>query len=324
MVRKPILAIAALGALVLPLIFGPAAEAGPVVKYQTVFNTDVVYAGYGGMRGGDGTGQLVVAGVSGTVTKALLYWHGPTNLTDPAANAAVTFNGHAITGTNIGVASANCWEFDNSQAYRADVTSFVHSNGTYSLADFVKPNVDMNGVSLIVFFDDGNAANNRDVVLFNGNDSNVASSGDPAGWDVNLTGINYTSGSATLDLHVGDGQTFDDGAITVNGTDLAPNGPIFSGDSTPHGTIPPNQEGSLWDIKSFDVTSLLSPGPNTLHLTTTDYSDCLSLVVAAVNLPAGAAPDQPTTTTTTTTTTTEPATTTTAAPVVAAKPAFTG
>ncbi len=39
-----------------------------------------------------------------------------------------------------------------------------------------------------VFFNDGNAANNRDVVIFDGNDSNFASAFDPAGWNATLSG----------------------------------------------------------------------------------------------------------------------------------------
>ena len=39
-------------------------------------------------------------------------------------------------------------------------------------------------------------------------------------------------------------------------------------------------------------TSFLAPGPNTLSLTTGQVSDCLGLVVALVDLPAGAAPNQ--------------------------------
>jgi len=50
-------------------------------------NTDVVSAGVGGMRGGSGSSSITLSGVSGTVTQALLYWHGPTDSADPAANA---------------------------------------------------------------------------------------------------------------------------------------------------------------------------------------------------------------------------------------------
>jgi hypothetical protein len=235
---------------------------------------------------GIGTGSIDVAGVTGTVTKALLYWNGPTNSTDPTANASVTFNGSPIRGVNIGFANDNCWGFQNSQSYRADVTSLVPGNGTYSLANFTKPpDVEVNGASLVVFFNDGNSANDRNVALFNGNDSNIESSFDPAGWDVTIPGVDFPGGSASLDVIVSDGQTFLDDALVLNGSELAPAGPIFQGDSVPAG---PSGAGSLWDVESFGITSFLSPGRNTLHLTTGTLEDCLSLVVAAANVPAAA------------------------------------
>ena len=178
------------------------------------------------------------------------------------------------------------------------MTSLVHGNGAYALAGFTKPSVDINGVELVVFYNDGNSANNRDVVLFNGNDSNIAFTGppaDPAGWDVTLNGINYKSGSASLDLVVSDGQSFPDGAVVVNTTTLAPTGEIFDGNTVPNASASSatQSNGGLWDFKSFPITSVLKPGPNTLHLTSAYDDDCLSLIVAAVNLPAGSAPNQP-------------------------------
>ena len=255
---------------------------------ETISNTDVAEFGFGGMRG-DGTGSITVAGVSGTVTKALLYWNGPTNSSDPGANASVTFADTPVTGTNIGFASDNCWGFQNSQSYRADVTSLVSGDGTYSLSDFVKPTADINGVALIVFYDDGNAANNRNVVFWNGNDSNVGSAFDPQGWDKTLGGVQYPGGgSASLDFVVSDGQTAPDDALVLNGSTFVPAGAIFSGDSTPAG--PFNSNGDLWDVKSFDLTPFLSTGSNDLHLTTGLLSDCTSLVVLLANTPAAAPP----------------------------------
>jgi len=257
-------------------------------------NVDVGEFGVGGMRGTDGTGSIAVSGIASPVVAAFLYWNGPTNSTDLTANAAVTFNGTAITGTNIGVASSNCWGFSNSQSYRADVTSLVTGNLTYSLANFVKAGgVDINGVSLIVFYNDANNSNNRNVVLWNGNDSNIAGTGDPAGWDETLTGVSYSgSGAASLDFIVADGQVANDGALTLNAqaTPLEPAGAIFEG-ASPVGNpsyVQPPDPGSLWDVRSFDMTSFLTPGVNTLQLTSPQQSDCLSLVAVAANVPAAA------------------------------------
>jgi hypothetical protein len=234
---------------------------------------------------GTGTGSISVSGVTGQVTHALLYWHGPTNSADPASNATVGFNGVSVTGTNIGSASDNNWGFQNSQSYRADVTWLVPGDGIYSLSNFLKPGVaDINGVALIVFYDDGNSSNDRTVVAWNGNDSNVPSAFDPdSAWDETITGVPYGgSGSASLDFVVGDGQSFPDGALVVNNTTVVPAGQIFDGNTGPS---PPGVNGSLWDVKGFDITSLLQTGSNDLHLTSPANGDALSLVVAIANVP---------------------------------------
>jgi hypothetical protein len=256
----------------------------------SVTNTDVAEFGVGGMRGA-GTGSITVSGITSRVAHAFLYWHGPTNSADPASNAAVTFNGTPITGTNTGTASDNNWGFQNSQAYRADVTSLVTGNGAYSLSSFLKADADINGVALIVFYDDGTPSNDRTVVAWNGNDSNIAFGSDPGDWDETISGVPYPgSGSASLDFVVGDGQSFSDADLVVNGSPIATGGAIFQGDSGPnYGGNPSGVTGSLWDVKSFDITSLLTSGSNDLHVTSGTGGDALSLVVALANVPPSAA-----------------------------------
>lgn len=266
------------------------ASANDLQPFTTVQNTDWTQAGVGGLRG-LGTGSITLGGVSGTVTQAYLYWAGPTNSDSPTANANVLFGGTSIFGTNIGFSQDNFWGFSNSQGYRADVTSLVTGNGSYSLANFTKPGVEVNGASLVVFFNDGNAANNHDVVLFNGNDANFTNPFDALGWNSSLPGINYTSGTAAISLHVSDGQNFsanDDGTLRINGTPLVSGG-IFQGATLPSagGGV---ANGNLWDIRTFDVTSFLSPGSNTLNFQLDAINDALGLVVAAIELPVGAAP----------------------------------
>lgn len=267
----------------------------------TVFDTDYTMAGVGGMRN-QGGGTIALSGVSGNVTTAYLYWHGPTNSTNPDVNANVLVNGVAVTWTNIGFSADNNWGFQNSQAYRADITGIVAAtgNGDYILSGFgMAPEsaanaANTNGASLVVFFNDGVPTNNRDIVIFDGNDSNQANTFDPAGWNVTLSGINYSAGNAFIELHVSDGQTFQDDGIRINGSVFLAPGPNFNGNTVPSANNGPSNNGSLWDIRRFDVSSFLVPGPNTLNLvtflpTSGDY-DLLSLIVAVVDLPAGAAP----------------------------------
>ncbi len=253
-------------------------------------NVDVGEFGYGGMRG-NGTGTIGVAGVSGTVLRAYLYWHGPTNST--ATSETVSFGGQSVSGTNIGTSYDNNWGFSNSQSYRADVTSLVTGNGGYALNSFLQSGIDVNGVALVVFYDDGDTSNDRNTVLWNGNDSDCAAGPSQDSWDETLTGVPYPgSGAASLDLIVGDGQNgsgFDDPQLLVNGSELVPAGPTFDG-STPGGSGG-DGNGSLWDVEPFVLTPFLSAGPNSVHLTTGTFPgayDCLSLVVAVANSPASA------------------------------------
>jgi hypothetical protein len=188
----------------------------------------------------------------------------------------------------------------NTRSYRADVTSIVQSkgDGSYTVADLIKVQndvtvADINGVSLIVLFDDGNAANDRDVYIYDGNDSTGPGIGS---WAQMLPGIQYASGIAQLQLHVGDGQNFsvdngDDGAVLLNGATVAGNattqsGDIFQGDSVPDAGSGGTTNGGLWDIKTFDIPAgVLATGSNTLQLTSNQVVDYLGLVVAVVSVP---------------------------------------
>lgn len=263
----------------------------PPASTFVVTDTDFTSAGFGGMRG-DGSGTLTLAGVSGSVKQALLFWHGPTNSNDVSANSNVVFGGQQVTGTNIGFAEDNNWGFSNSQAYRADVTSIVTGNGSYSLSGFRKVSnevtvADVNGASLIVFFDDGNSENNQDVYGRSTNDSNVVSAYDAADWSDVLTGVNYAAGTATLQLHVGDGQGYLDGAISLNGTVVVAAGPIFQGNTVPNGPNPGGiGNGGLWDVMSWNIPAgILAAGSNTITLTSPADADALSLVVMIVSVP---------------------------------------
>ena len=110
--------------------------------------------------------------------------------------------------------------------------------------------------------------------------------------DETISGVQYQGGTASLDLVVSDGQSFNDGAVVLNGNtgDPVAAGPsIFQGDSGPnYSGNPSGVTGSLWDVKSFDITRFLVSGSNTLNLTSGTLGDALSLVVAIANVPASA------------------------------------
>lgn len=261
---------------------------------ETFFSVDYVSAGLGGLRDGSGSGNIVITGVNGPIIQALLFWQGPTYSTDPNIDASIIFKGSPVVGANIGFSSDNCWGYANSQAYRADVTTLVTGNGIYNVANLIKSSANINGISLVVIFDDGNPSNNRDLVLYQGNDSNISNPYDALGWNITLPGINYSSGSAYLQVHVGDGQEWLDGPLYLNGLVLEPGPNVFTGISVPDAGTAASHNGSLWDIRRWEVTSWLSTGPNTLTMTIDNASsDCLSLVAAIMDLPSAAAPPPP-------------------------------
>jgi hypothetical protein len=269
----------------------PRASANEISYFTTVYGTDWTTAGVGGLRY-SGSGTINVTGVTGPVTQSYTYWAGPTNSTDPTFNSSATINGTPVTGTNIGFSQDNFWGFANSQAYRANTTSVINGNGAYTISGL---NSYTNGAGSLVFFNDGDSSNNRDVVVFDGNDSNFASAYDSAGWNSNLDGINYVSGKAYLTFMVSDGQNFgpnDDGTIQINGVNLVTGG-IFQGSSLCCGTGPTGN-GNLWDIETFDITSFLTVGLNNLNITLSPgFDDAIADIVEAIDLPAGSAPNQP-------------------------------
>jgi subtilisin-like proprotein convertase family protein len=295
-------------------------EATPIQNMRTETNADFAVAGLGGVGGGSGTLQL--SGVSGTIRRAFLYWHGidrqpaPFNGDKIYDNESITFNGTPVFGTSLGDATTNCWlnppDFNpadgSSRAFRAEVTNLVTGNGSYTVSGLsAKTGHSANGVSLIVVFDDGNPSNNRDLVFFEGNDSNNPEGfpGEDNGWNATLAGINYQGGTVRAQLHAADGQgpnpggfaemplTFssDAGNVVINDSTS-----LWDGNSVPNAGSSRATNGALWDIHTFDLAPAFgAPGQYTLNMSgLTSFQDCLSLIVLVLDLEAGSAPPTPT------------------------------
>lgn len=268
---------------------------GGVRSFETIRNTDLKAFGLGALRDRGG-GTLAVTGIVGTVTRALLYWNGPENGLSPSNNALVRFSGNDVVGTNTGLSSDNCWLYDHSHTYRADVTALVSGNGNYLLTNFWKNGpapipANVNGVSLLVFHDDGDTSNNRDVMIVDGNDSNHPNAYEPGAWRTQIDGVRYSGGTALLTMHVSDGQpggTSNDGNLTINNRPFL-SGQIFQGTTVPRvtGSVTP----TLWDIRTEDISSFMTNGSNNLLLELPwNGQDCVSLVAATVSVPAASAP----------------------------------
>ena len=297
------------------------AHAVPVSFARLESGVDWTSAGVGGVSGGSGT--IALAGVSGTVHKAYLYWHGldaPESGGDGVYdNENVTIDGNPVTGTSLGDSTTNCWPdpfgTGSSRAFRADVTAFVSGNGSYAIAGLsAKTGHSGNGASLIVVFDDGDPGNDRDLAFFEGNDSSFALGfpGETDGWSAALDGITYSSGTVAAQLHVADGQAFTETTTTFTAggpvVSIPDSTSLYDGNTVPTAGTSRASNGELWDIHTFDLTSAFgAPGPYVLSMNApkppiTPDVDCLGLLVLLVDLKAGSVTTTTSTSTTTSTT----------------------
>jgi hypothetical protein len=281
-------------------------------------STDVAVAGVGGIGergppGLGGAGVLALSGVSGTVQKAWLYWHGidweKAEYGFVGGNfdydeATIEFDGNEITGTRIaGVGDNNCWGNDSSPIdetaalYRADVTSQVQvqGNGDYVLSGLADgAGHSANGLSLIVYFDDGNPDNDFRVRHFEGL---------KADWNTTFK-VYYQGGPVEAILHVVDGQaSYAQNATHWEALPSYPGGsginriiyqpthdgePLWAGLSVPNMLRPRPPDGNgLWDIQRLSFSGVFGPMRDydvTLRGggTAATQTDCYSMMVLQV------------------------------------------
>jgi hypothetical protein len=291
--------------------------------------TDMVNAGVGDLgapaANGGGIGEIVLAGVSGSVTRALLYWHGVdldwtahgySGGNNDYDQPTILFNGNKITGERLGSGGYNNnWGSGSQYAaqkyssalYRADVTAMIAGDGTYTLSGLADgAGHSANGASLIVYFDDGNPSNDVRVEHYEAMDSNVDSSAIHH-WLARLP-LHYVGGRAELWLHAADGQRSQTdgthrirvypGLLPGDSTNFAFSTPyrglhLWGGDTVPRMLAPrPGGGGGLWDIQQFDITPALhQPGE---YLVFSHYgtegTDFLTLLVVQL---VQSAPGQP-------------------------------
>ena len=132
-------------------LFAPAlalAALTPMRLLESYSSTDVINVGVNGISekaiNGGGAGQMSVAGLSGTVTKAWLYWKGIEYVYAPSGwplpgngsydEPEIFFDNQRITGSLIASNGAvdchpNAPVPDSGAMYRADVTAIVRARG---------------------------------------------------------------------------------------------------------------------------------------------------------------------------------------------------
>ncbi|MBA8889621.1 hypothetical protein FHW12_003867 [Dokdonella fugitiva] len=277
--------------------------------------TDLAIAAAGGIGApgaqGGGAGTLELDGVDGEVTLALLYWNG-IDIDYPEAGLTggdgdydqpdIRFDGVDVSGSRVAAGGSNdCWPNDaatlppSASTWRADVTDRVRlrGDGTYAFSGLsAKPGHSANGISLIVYFDDGNASDDLRVVHYDGLQSNR----DQMAF---ATEFDYAGGAVEAILHASDGQgSLGDSSLlwttlpgqTSGSASTLRYGTLYDGLALwPGSTVPHmgHQRGArpdtLWDIRRMPLTAML--GPPRRYASSFEYSsaqDCVSLHVVQV------------------------------------------
>src|SRR6185503_14563471 len=153
-------------------------------------------------------------------------------------------------------------------AYFADVTDHVTGNGTYALTGLTTSGTyKINGASLIVTFDDGDPSNDKDLIIFEGNDSTDRdnySGVEDKGWHGLLEDVPYKGGTVRMQFHVADRQSVNEGydsAVKLQSTAsdilfLSDTTSTFDGKTVPFEGTSRSPGDTLWDIETFEVTDL--------------------------------------------------------------------
>ncbi|HEU4665728.1 MAG TPA: choice-of-anchor D domain-containing protein [Dokdonella sp.] len=291
------------------------AENTPMRERFELPRTDLAMAAAGGIGApasqSGGAGSLELDGVQGDVTLALLYWNG-IDIEYPAAGLSggdgdydqpdIRFDGVDVTGILVASGGSNdCWPDavstlpPSAATWRADVTDRVRlrGNGTYTFSGLsAKPGHSANGISLIVYYDDGDASNDLRVTHYDGLQSNREQM-------AFATSFDYAGGAIEAILHASDGQrSLGDSSLewsTVPGpttgssmrlryVTLYDGLTLWPGVSVPHmGHQRGARPDTLWDIRRMPLTAML--GPPRHYASSFEYTsaqDCVSLQVVQV------------------------------------------
>ncbi len=322
--RKPLRLLTLLASL-LPML--ALAAPTPMRLVESYASTDVINVGANTIGAlstatpGGGQGTLVVSGLSGTVSKAWLYWKG-IEFVSPANGfvggngtydeAEIRFDGQLITGTLVAAnGNVDCHPSGNNipfsgAMYRAEVTSFIQArgNGSYAFAGLSdgsesSPNDSdahsANGLSLLIYFDDGVSTNDRRVDQYEGQLSNTEGT-----WDFEFP-LDYIGGAVDLILHVSDGQQIfaADGETVfttrpgkrpgtaaihrLDGDVFADGLPKYAGLSVPTMNRNGGRGAGLWDIRRVPLTMQFTRAARyTTQISQSNIQDCVSLQIAQV------------------------------------------
>ncbi len=208
-------------------------------------------------------GDVTIAGLpaGATIHKAFYYW-----AVIGAPFPSVTFEGTVIQGAEIGQAQDTCWGIGNNFMYRADVTSLVSGNKTYTVRDILSTtdfSPDGQGGSLVVIYQDPADTRDNFVKISEGAVGFVGGGATSA--TATFGGFSLASNPDNVRVFnlVADGQTFPE-TLLIQNTEFGNGNPFFGSD------------GPLWDTRVDDATALVQAGSTEVVTTISSQNDCLA------------------------------------------------
>ena len=186
------------------------------------------------------------------ITQAFLYWMTIGGTGDDT----VIFDGQTLVGEQIGEGEDTCWSIGNNRSYRSDVSHIVTLPGAYDITDVgdmtwpSANNVDAQGATLLVFYDDPSSDNAGFVKVYEGLRDNMPGPGAVEPTYTIFDGLNIPTQPvrAQMTWSVGDSQPFADGDTTFEGNLLATD------------NFDDTEEGPLWDTDEWDVLPYMYVG----------------------------------------------------------------
>ena len=228
-----------------------------------------------GLRSAIGTpgSSIAIAGIpsGASVVQAYLYVVQIVSSTG-SYDTGFTLAGNSVTGALIGTSGDTCWGYGGNVTIRADVTSIVTGNGTYSLSGVGNGSSQLGqGASLVVVYRDSSSTNTTRVVI---NDGAISGNATSQVLSTSLSGFTVPSGvtSGRFHLAMGDSQSYGSSAVTLDGTTV-----LAANSFVAH-------DGAGWDDYTSNVSaSVFVPGDTALNASMTITGDCLVWPYAAVS-----------------------------------------
>src|ERR1039458_5673860 len=203
------------------------------VRIETRYNAQTSDQSLWGFGFGAGTqSALTINGAFGgcnSIVQAYMYWTESalsTTVSNYAAQGSqiMTFtdplsNNHNVPGFLIGTGPAKCWGELQTMVFRADVTPFITGNGMYTMQSITgasDPNWEVDGVTILVIYQDGSANYEGTLVI---DDGNISLDGGNSPWTVTNFNVCGTASNGRGFEIVADFQS-DAGPdfFTINGT----------------------------------------------------------------------------------------------------------